>query len=136
MRWFFIFGITLFYSLLGVVFALQSQSNPSKAIVADKWIFFESKDGVQFYVQHKSSPFDTRYNTLVRLRNTNSYEVTVMFTPAFFCEDKEEGEEYKYQNQVRINVYPRHSVTLLAYRPCQGDIPEKIKFEQIQINKR
>ncbi len=77
--------------------------------------------------------YDTRYNTLIRLRNTNRGEMKVSFTPSFGCEG-----ESKMQSQGRIQtaIYPRHSVTLLAYRPCQGKIPEKIMLNSLDVRQR
>jgi len=80
--------------------------------------------------------YDTRYNTLVRLRNTNTYEVKVSFTPSFGCEEDKENQKMQTQGRIQTAIYPRHSVTLLAYRPCQGKIPKKITFNSLDVRQR
>lgn len=125
-------NFTLFlFSLLSILFL--SSSITKDPLPINKWALFKKENGVEFYIQHKSSMYDTRYNTLVRLRNTNTYEVKVSFTPSFGCEG--EGK-MQLQGRIQTAIYPRHSVTLLAYRPCQGTIPEKITFNSLDVRQR
>lgn len=100
---------------------------------SSKWILLKEKKGVQFYIRHKPSRFDRKINTLLRLRNTNRQEVTVSFIPIFTCVSMEEGEVIAKQKSVKVKIYPRHSITLLAYRPCKGDIPVEILIDKIRI---
>lgn len=126
---------TLFlFSLLSTLFLSSSFSFVSKdPIPINKWSLFKKENGVELYIQHRSSMYDTRYNTLVRLRNTNKYEVKVSFTPSFGCEGE---SQMQLQGRIQTAIYPRHSVTLLAYRPCQGKIPEKITFNSLDVRQR
>ncbi len=94
---------------------------------------FQKKGGVEFYIQHRSSMYDTRYNTLVRLRNTNKYEVKVSFTPSFGCQEE---SKTNLRGKIKTAIYPRHSITLLAYRPCRGNIPKKIAFNSLDVRQR
>lgn len=121
----------LFICLFSILFLSSAVSNDP--IPVNCWKLFKREAGVEFYIQHRSSMYDTRYNTLVRLRNTNRYEVKVGFTPSFGC--KEESK-MKLQGRIQTAIYPRHSVTLLAYRPCQGRIPKKIDFKSLYVKKR
>lgn len=105
----------------------------SDPLPINRWVLFQKDNGVEFYIQHRSSMYDTRYNTLVRLRNTNTYEVKVSFTPSFGCEGE---SKMNLQGRIQTAIYPRHSVTLLAYRPCQGNIPEKISFNSLEVVQR
>ncbi len=127
----------LFFSLLSILFLSSSFISPSSVlkdpIPINKWVLFEKQAGVELYIQHRSSMYDTRYNTLVRLRNTNTYEVKVSFTPSFKCEGE---SKMQLQGRIQTAIYPRHSVTLLAYRPCQGKIPEKITFNSLDVRQR
>ena len=100
---------------------------------SSKWVLLKDVKGVEFYIKHKPSRFDRKINTLVRLRNTNTEEVTVSFIPVFTCVSVEEGEVQAEQKSVKVKIYPRHSITLLAYRPCKGDIPVEIFAEKIRI---
>jgi hypothetical protein len=124
----------LFFSILSILFLSSSSSFISKdPIPINQWVLFQKEGGVEFYIQHKSSMYDTRYNTLVRLRNTNTYEVKVSFTPSFSCEGE---SKMQLQGRIQTAIYPRHSVTLLAYRPCQGIIPEKITLSSLDVRQR
>ena len=100
---------------------------------SSKWVLLKDVKGVEFYIKHKPSRFDRKINTLVRLRNTNTEEVTVSFIPVFTCVSEEEGVVQADQKSVKVKIYPRHSITLLAYRPCKGDIPIEIFVEKIRI---
>lgn len=97
---------------------------------------FQKEGGVEFYIQHRSSMYDTRYNTLVRLRNTTTYEVKVSFTPSFGCKGDDGKQKMQLQGRIQTAIYPRHSVTLLAYRPCQGNIPEEISLNSLDVRQR
>lgn len=125
-------NFTLFlFSLFSLMVLSSSVSKDPLPI--NRWALFKKEGGVEMYIQHKSSMYDTRYNTLVRLRNTNTYEVKVSFTPSFGCEGE---DKMNLQGRIQTAIYPRHSVTLLAYRPCQGNIPEKISFNSIDVRQR
>lgn len=141
-----------FFFLIGAA-SLQAQtSKPKSASAEGRWVVWTKKQGVEIYVQHRKSAVDTRYNTLVRLRNTNSSQYMVSFSPSFGCLVKTEksretssGGTVKvskstlvtYQHgEVKVMVYPRSSVTLLAYRPCKGEIPTDITFNDFQVRKR
>ena len=125
-------NLTLFlFSLLSIL--VLSSFILKDPLPINTWALFQKEGGVELYIQHKSSMYDTRYNTLVRLRNTNTYEVKVSFTPSFGCE--EEGKQ-QLQGRIQTAIYPRHSVTLLAYRPCQGNIPKKIIFNSLDVRQR
>jgi len=124
----------LLFSLLSILFL--SSSTTKDPIPINRWILFQKEQGIEIYIQHKSSMYDTRYNTLVRLRNTNTYEVKVSFTPSFGCEEEDEKRKMQLQGRIQTAIYPRHSVTLLAYRPCQGNIPTKILFNSLDIRQR
>ncbi len=126
--------ILLLISLLSILFL--SSSITKDPIPINQWVLFEKAGGVELYIQHKSSMYDTRYNTLVRLRNTNTYEVKVSFTPSFGCEEEEKKRKMQLQGRIQTAIYPRHSVTLLAYRPCQGNIPAKIMFNSLDVRQR
>ncbi|WP_338793500.1 hypothetical protein V9L05_09460 [Bernardetia sp. Wsw4-3y2] len=127
------FTLLLFF-LLSILFLSSSFTVFSKdPIPINRWVLFQKEGGVEFYIQHRSSMYDTRYNTLVRLRNTNTYEVKVSFTPSFGCEGE---SKMQLQGRIQTAIYPRHSVTLLAYRPCQGKIPERISFNSMDVRKR
>lgn len=121
----------LLFCLLSSLFL--SSATPKDPLPINRWMLFKKEAGVEFYIQHKSSMYDTRYNTLVRLRNTNTYEVKVSFTPSFGCEGE---SKMKLQGRIQTAIYPRHSVTLLAYRPCEGRIPKTIDFQALNVDKR
>jgi hypothetical protein len=122
----------LLFSLLSVLF-LSSSFISKDPIPVNRWALFQKEGGVEFYIQHRSSMYDTRYNTLVRLRNTTTHEMKVSFTPSFGCEGE---SKMQLQGRIQTAIYPRHSVTLLAYRPCQGKIPEKISFNSLDVRQR
>ncbi|MGF1533923.1 MAG: hypothetical protein ACFCUI_09470 [Bernardetiaceae bacterium] len=129
---------------------LHAQTKSEKA--EGQWLVWTQKQGVEIYVQHRKSAVDTKYNTLVRLRNNNDSEFMVNFSPAFGCLVKTEKSRetsdggsvsiskstlVTYQHgEVKVVVYPRSSVTLLAYRPCKGDIPHEINFNAFQVRRR
>ncbi|WP_154657193.1 hypothetical protein [Hugenholtzia roseola] len=123
------FGFGACFSFL--VAFLGSFQNPIKT---NEWVLWQKREGVEFYVKHGSSSYDSRYNTHVKLRNTNSYEVTTIFIPTYEC--NQEPLMSVSRKEVRVNIYPRHSVTLLADRPCNGFIPNKVLFEQLKIQPR
>ncbi|AFM04320.1 hypothetical protein Fleli_1932 [Bernardetia litoralis DSM 6794] len=127
------FYLLLFSFLCLFCFSSSSSFISKTPIPINRWSLFKKQGGVEFYIQHRSSMYDTRYNTLVRLRNTNTYEVKVSFTPSFGCEGE---SQMQVQGRIQTAVYPRHSVTLLAYRPCQGVIPEKIVFNSLDVRQR
>lgn len=124
------FTLFLFSTLLILFLSSFVSKDP---LPINHWVLFQKDGGVEFYIQHRSSMYDTRYNTLVRLRNTNTYEVKVSFTPSFSCEGE---DKMNLQGRIQTAIYPRHSVTLLAYRPCQGAIPEKIIFNSLDVRQR
>jgi hypothetical protein len=123
----------LLFSILSILFLSSSVSIMKDPIPINQWVLFQKEGGVELYIQHRSSMYDTRYNTLVRLRNTNTYEVKVSFTPSFGCEGE---SKMQLQGRIQTAIYPRHSVTLLAYRPCQGNIPKKITFNSLDVRQR
>lgn len=129
-----------------------AQTKPESASAEGRWVVWTKKQGVEIYVQHRKSVMDTKYNTLVRLRNTSNAEHRVSFSPSFGCLVKTEKSRetssggvvkvskstlvtYKH-GEVKVIVYPRSSVTLLAYRPCKGDIPKNISFENFRVRRR
>jgi hypothetical protein len=124
-----LFGLGACLSFL--VALLGAFQNPIKT---DEWILWQKREGVEFYVKHGSSSYDARYNTHVKLRNTNSYEVTTIFVPTYEC--NQEPLMSVSRKEVRVNIYPRHSVTLLADRPCNGFIPSKVLFENLKVQPR
>lgn len=126
MRYIILFIIPFFTCILN----LQAQDLSARS---NKWVLLKEEKGVQFYIKHKTSRFDRKINTLVRLRNTNPQEVTVSFIPVFTCVSIEEGEVHAEQKSVKVKIYPRHSITLLAYRPCKGDIPVEIFVNKVRI---
>lgn len=123
----------LLFSLFLILFLSSSIAKDPDPVPINRWVLFQKEGGVEFYIQHRSSMYDTRYNSLVRLRNTNNYEVKVSFTPSFGCEGE---SKMQLQGRIQTAIYPRHSVTLLAYRPCQGNIPEKISFNSLDVRQR
>ncbi len=96
----------------------------------NEWVLFKKISGVEVYIKHQESPYDMKLNTLVRLRNTNAREVSVSFKPSFQCDA---GTSSNNHGDVRVNIYPRHSITLLAYRPCKGEMPSDIDLNNIKI---
>lgn len=129
------FVVMLFF-FLGISLGSYAQSGDEPdarmAKTLNRWVLYKTEGGVQFYIRNSESSFDGRYNTLIRLRNTNSYEVTVSFLPKFPCE----GGGVYAASPVRVHIYASHSVTLLAYRPCRGEMPLRALFETLKIKQR
>lgn len=129
-----VFFFIIFFSVSGVQaqsLSGASSGSGSSDVPINEWILFKKVNGVEFYLRHQESPYDMKLNTMIRLRNTNSYEVVVSFRPSFGC-DTGQGS-MKEKGEIRVSIYPRHSVTLLAYRPCRGDMPGNIEFNAMRI---
>jgi hypothetical protein len=121
-------------SLLLLLLCLNSSFFVQEPIQVNQWLLWDKEQGVEIYVRHSSSSYDSRYNTQVRVRNTNNYEVTATFIPTFQCDEL--SDEVIVRREVKVNIYPRHAVTLLADRPCSGAVPKKVAFEHFKVRKR
>ncbi|TAF32634.1 MAG: hypothetical protein EAZ57_08030 [Cytophagales bacterium] len=109
---------------------ISSESAAQSEMPINEWVLFKKISGVEVYIKHQESPYDMKLNTLVRLRNTNAREVSVSFKPVFRCDT---GVNSANNGDVRVNIYPRHSITLLAYRPCKGEMPADMELSNIKI---
>jgi len=123
--------IILLSYLLCLPFVVLGQDKKSSA--NEEWQVLHKQQNIEFLVKHQLSQFDQRHNTLFRLKNTSSQEITVVFKPSFMCEN---SEVLMDMAEVKVNIYPKQSATLLAFRPCYGGIPKDIKLKIIKIKER
>ncbi len=147
------FSFLIFCLMAPLSLWAQTSSMKEKSLSAEgRWVVWERRSGVEIYVQHRKSTIDTRFNTLVRLRNSSNSTHIVSFRPSFGCiikteksRDTSDGGVVRvskstlvtYQHgEVKVNIYPKSSVTLLAYRPCKGEIPTEINFTDFKVRRR
>lgn len=123
--------ILLSYLLLCLPFVVWGQGKKGDA--KEEWQVLHKQQNIEFLVKHQLSQFDQRHNTLFRLKNNSNKEITVIFKPSFMCES---SEVLLDMAEVKVNIYPKQSATLLAFRPCYGGIPKDIKLKIIKIKER
>ncbi|MDW7690587.1 hypothetical protein R9C00_22490 [Flammeovirgaceae bacterium SG7u.111] len=84
----------------------------------EEWKKIASKDGVEVYVLHKPSKISSSVSTVVKLKNTNSYQVKVIFNLSITCGHSSEA---KAQGKKSVILAPNDESSLHHYKACQSN---------------
>ncbi len=108
--------------------AIQAVSKENKE---NEWILFDKNEGVEFYLLNKKSNVNPTVNTLLKLQNTNNYQIVISFIPQVICSNEMSENYPKEELFIEANQH-----NLLTYQICkQGTFP-KINLKELKINKR
>jgi hypothetical protein len=99
---------------------------------AQEWELIESRDGVEFYMMNTISNISTIQNTVVKIRNTNDFELEIRFQPAIAC-DVGEGAK---QGAVTVFVAANDESSLYTYKVCRNLQKPIVTIAALSITRR
>ena len=100
---------------------------------SEEWKLILEKNGVSFYTTNTESKINNILNTLVKVLNTNDYQVFIIFTPEISC--KQIGEKTK-KNSENTYIEPNNAYSLHIYKICEKGNAPIISLKNIVIEKR
>jgi hypothetical protein len=99
----------------------------------NNWVLNTSKDGVEFFVTNITSNISNTQNTVVKIHNTNPYQISLMFVVSIKC-----GKNGAVQKQAPKSVFiePGDESSLHTYKICQGAEEVMVTIEGITVEQR
>jgi hypothetical protein len=98
----------------------------------EDWKMIMTQDGVEFYALNKESNVSETINTVIKIVNTNDYEVNVSFSPSFTCG----AEAPKQQPKTSSSIAGNGANTMHNFKSCKKGEDTQIVLKGIEIVKK
>ncbi|GAB4333219.1 MAG: hypothetical protein OHK0038_09270 [Flammeovirgaceae bacterium] len=117
--------LTCLITFLGGIWYKFNQST-------ENWKMFLAQDGIEFYVLHKESNVSENINTVIKILNTNAYEVNVSFVLNFTC-----GQEgVKQSPKINSSISANGANTMHNFKTCLKGVEPQIFLKNVEILKK
>jgi len=96
----------------------------------DDWQLLEAREGVEFYVMNVKSRISPVTSTIIKIRNTNAFQVSVSYRPSFTCQEQtieKEPESYFLESL--------DESAMQTYKICEATEPQ-VAIKEIQVKRR
>jgi hypothetical protein len=99
---------------------------------SEDWKMILAQDGVEFYTLNKESNVSETINTVIKIVNTNAYEVGVTFSPSFTCG----AEGTKQQPKTSSSIAGNGANTMHNFKSCKKGDDTQVILKGIEIVKK
>jgi len=96
----------------------------------EEWKLLEARDGVEFYTMPVKSKFSNTTSTILKLKNTNGFQVEVAYTPVFTCQ---EAQHEKPEEKYFLKALDESVMT--TYKVCT-ELKPKLEIKRIVVTRR
>ena len=117
-------------TIIIVLASLLSLSAFGQQSEQEDWKLLESRDGVEFYVMQVASRISNTSNTILKIKNTNAYEVEVNYSPEFTCNGTKLPQEVE-----SFFLKAMDESAMKTYKICPDGTP-KLELFKIMVARR